>query len=106
MLLRHAGIVTGICGNFQVLFKFFPQWYQFFSFYGPTKLISPKPADHLYKHVQLIDIKDDMLAEKYVMVGNRRGDPDARTGSMDDVQAKMAGWNFISETDFARGKRI
>lgn len=103
--LRSEGIVTGICGNFQVLFKFMPMWFQFFSFYGPTKLISPRPADHLYKHVQLIDIKDDMPAEKYVMVGNKRGDPNVRPGSQDDVQAKLAGWEFLREVDFARGKR-
>jgi hypothetical protein len=105
MIMRNQGWITGICGNFQVLFKFFPDWYKFFSFYGPTKLLSPKPADHMYKHVQLIDIKDDMLAERYVMVGNKRGTPGVRTGSMDDVQSKLAGWEFIREEDFARGKR-
>jgi hypothetical protein len=80
-------------------------WYQFFSFFGPTKLLSAKPADHMWKHVQLIDLKEDLKAERYVMVGNKRGDPKARPGSQDDVQAKLAGWEFIREIDFARGKR-
>jgi hypothetical protein len=97
--------VTGVCGNFFTLFKFFPDWYKFFSFYGPTKLLSPKPAHSPYKHLQLIDIKEDILAEKYVIVGNRRGDPKVRPQSQDDIQAKLAGWSFLSESDFARGKR-
>jgi hypothetical protein len=80
-------------------------WYQFFSFFGPTKLLSAKPADHMWKHVQLIDLKEDLKAERYVMVGNRRGNPRARPGSQDDVQAKLAGWSFLTETEFANGKR-
>lgn len=103
--LRSERIITGICGNFQVLFRYFPDWYQYFSFYGPTKLISAQVASHQYKHLQLNDIRTDLPAEKYVMVGNRRGDPKVRPHSQDDVQARLAGWNFISETDFARGKR-
>lgn len=103
--LRGERVITGICGNFQILFRYFPDWYQYFSFYGPTKLISPRPAAHEYKHLQLMDIREDLQAEKYVMVGNKRGDPKVRPGSQDDVQAKLAQWTFISETDFARGKR-
>jgi hypothetical protein len=105
MRLRTEGNVTGVCGNFQVLFKFFPQWYQFFSFYGPTTLISAKPADHMYKHVQLIAIKNEIKAEKYIMVGNKHGSSWVRPGSQDDIQAKLANWDFISERDFAAGKR-
>jgi hypothetical protein len=105
MQLRNEGCITGICGNYIVAMKFFPDWYKFFSFYGPTRLLSPKPAAHQYKHLQLIDIKEDILAEKYVMVGNKRGDSKARIGSQDDVQSKLAGWIFVREEDFARGKR-
>jgi hypothetical protein len=86
--------------------KFFPDWYKFFSFYGPTRLLSPKPAAHQYKHLQLIDIKEDILAEKYVMVGNKRGSSWARPQSQDDVQARLANWKFLTETEFANGKRF
>lgn len=105
--LRSERIVTGICGNFQVLFKFFPDWYQYFSFYGPTQLDAHlgMVAHHQYKHLQMIGITKDIAALKYVMVGNKRGDPKARPGSQDDVQARLANWKFISETDFARGVR-
>lgn len=105
MKLRHEGCVTGVCGNFYVLFKFFPQWYLFFSFFGPTKLLSPKPAHSPYKHLQLADLREDVPAERYIMVGNKRGDPNVRPQSQDDVQAKLAGWEFIKEDAFARGKR-
>jgi hypothetical protein len=105
MTLRNEGCITGICGNYVVAMKFFPDWYKFFSMYGPTKLLSPKPAEAQYKHLQLIDIRDDIVAARYVMVGNKRGAPGVRPTSQDNIQAKLAGWEFLSETEFARGKR-
>jgi len=105
--LRAERILTGICGNFEVLFKFYPDWFQFFSFYGPTQLDAHlgMVAHHQFKHLQLIGITKDIRADKYVMVGNARGNPKARPGSQDDVQARLADWKFISESDFARGIR-
>ena len=105
--LRAERILTGICGNFQILFKYYPDWFQFFSFYGPTQLDVHlgMVAHHQYKHLQMIGITKDIPAMKYVMVGNARGNPKARPGSQDDVQAKLANWKFISEIDFAKGVR-
>lgn len=34
------------------------------------------------------------------------GDPKVRKGSQDDVQAGLAHWEFISESEFAKGVRL
>lgn len=104
--LRNQGIVTGVCGNFIVLMKFLPDWWKLFSFYGPEELTGTSLlAHHQYKHNQLIRIMKVMPASRYVMVGNAKGTPGVANGSMDDVQAHLAKWNFIREQDFARGMR-
>lgn len=104
--LRQQGIPTGVCGNFIVLMKVLPDWWKYFSFYGPEELTGTSLlAHHQYKHYQLIRIAKVMKAQRYVMVGNRRGDPKVRSGSQDDVQARLAKWNFIDETSFSRGIR-
>lgn len=104
--LRNKGIPTGICGNFINLYKYFPDAWKFFSFIQPTELQGGSIlAHHQYKHLALIRTAAIMKANRYVMVGNRMGDPKVRPGSQDDVQAKMAKWDFINETDFAKGVR-
>jgi len=103
--LRNQGLVTGICGNFLNLFKYYPDWWKIFWFYGPTELTGTSLlAHHQYKHMDLIRIAKGLKANRYVMVGNRQGDPKVRPGSQDDVQAKLAKWEFFSETEFAAGR--
>jgi hypothetical protein len=104
--LRNQGIPTGICGNFLNLYKYFPDAWKLFSFAQPTELQGTSIiAHHQYKHLALIRVAGYMKAGRYIMVGNRQGDPKVRSGSQDDVQAKLAKWEFISETDFAKGVR-
>ena len=104
--LRNQGIPTGVCGNFLNLFKYYPDAWKVFSFFQPTELQGTSVlAHHQYKHLALIRIAKTMPANRYVMVGNRMGDPKVRSGSQDDVQARLAKWDFISETDFAKGRR-
>jgi hypothetical protein len=104
--LRNQGSPTGICGNFLNLFKYYPDAWKYFSFFQPTELQgSSILAHHEYKHLALIRIKQYIKASRYVMVGNRRGDPKVRPGSQDDVQAGLAKWEFIPEREFAAGKR-
>lgn len=104
--LRANGVITGICGNFLNFYKYFPDGWKITSFYGPQELTGTSLlAHHQYKHYELIRVMKTFPAEAYVLVGNRRGDPEARPGSQDDVQAKLAGWKFISEKEWAAGKR-
>jgi len=103
--LRNQGNVVGVCGNFINLFKYYPDWWKIFSFYGPAELTGTSLlAHHQFKHFDLIRRAKALKANRYVMVGNRAGDPKVRPGSQDDLQAKLAKWEFISETDFAQGR--
>lgn len=104
--LRNQNIPTGICGNFLNLFKYLPDAWKYFSFFQPTELQGTSLlAHHQYKHLALIRLAKVMPAQRYIMVGNKLGDPKARPGSQDDRQAQLAKWEFISETDFANGRR-
>ncbi len=106
LALRQQGIPTGICGNFLVLFKVYPDWWKLFSWFGPAELTGTSLiAHHQYKHYDLIRIAKSLKANRYVMVGNRQGDSKVRPGSQDDLQARLAKWEFISEQDFANGRR-
>ena len=104
--LRNQGMPTGICGNFLNLLKYFPDAWKYFSFFQPTELQGTSVlAHHQYKHLALIRIAKIMPAKRYIMVGNKMGDPNVRPGSQDDVQARLAKWEFIKESDFAKGVR-
>jgi hypothetical protein len=104
--LRNQGNPTGIIGNFLNFFKYYPDGWRIMSFFGPTELQGTSIiAHHQYKHLALIRTADVLKASRYVMVGNKMGDKKARPGSQDDVQARLAKWEFISETDFANGRR-
>ncbi len=106
LTLRLQGIPTGVCGNFLVLFKVYPDWWKFFSFYGPTELVGVSlVAHHQYKHLDLLRIAKALPASRYVMVGNKQGDPNVAPKSQDDIQARLAKWEFIKERDFANGRR-
>lgn len=100
MKLRNQGIITGICGNYNAIIPFLKDWYQYFSFFGPYWPGITKLNRTSNKNKQLSQLKELIRAEKYVMVGNKRGDPLANPGSQDDVQARLAGWEFKPQDTF------
>lgn len=106
MKLRNQGCITGICGNYDAIIPKFKDWFNYFSFYGPAWPGITKLNRTDNKHNQLLNIKEHIQAERYVMVGNRRGDPNAHGGSQDDIQARLAGWEFIEESKFGSLRQV
>jgi hypothetical protein len=91
--LRKDGHIVGLCGNWAVVTRSWPEWFEFFSFVGPMLMTKPEFLKQLSTYVP---------AEEYVMVGNILG----VSGQSDDQgAANAAGWRFIKESDFARGTR-
>jgi hypothetical protein len=88
-----SSAIVGLCGNWGLVTRTVPTWYEIFSFVGPMGV--PKAE-------MLIQIRRYCPADDYVMVGN---DP-RLYGNSDDVGAAAeAGWRFIREHDFADGVR-
>jgi hypothetical protein len=80
-------------GNWGLVTRTVPDWYEVFSFIGPIGTRKPE---------MLVEIRRNCPADEYVMVGN---DP-RLYGNSDDVGAAVeAGWRFIREHDFAAGAR-
>jgi len=91
--LRKEGHIVGICGNWAAVAQCVVGWYNLFSFIGPMEIS---------KALFLNQISTFIRAEEYVMVGNIIG----VSGASDDKgAAEQAGWRFISEREFADGKR-
>jgi hypothetical protein len=92
--LRGASpAVVGLCGNWGLVTRTVPAWYEIFSFVGPMGI--PKAE-------MLVQIRRYCPADDYVMVGNNP----RLYGNSDDVGAAAeAGWRFIREHDFAAGVR-
>jgi hypothetical protein len=92
-LSSASSAVVGLCGNWGLVTRTVPAWYEIFSFVGPMGI--PKAE-------MLIQIRRYCPADDYVMVGN---DP-RLYGNSDDVGAAAeAGWRFIREHNFAAGVR-
>lgn len=92
MDLRVAGHIVGVCGN-MVPFCRVPGWQHLVSFLGPGALP---------KETFLSNLKTNVPADEYIMVGNVLG----VSGASDDQgAAARAGWRFIKESDFAAGAR-
>jgi len=89
--LREAGHITGLCGNWAVVTRTVQAWWDLFSFLGPLSMTKADFLRHLATYVP---------ATEYVMVGNDGGGLSEDAGA-----AKEAGWRFISERDFAGGRR-
>jgi hypothetical protein len=85
--------VVGLCGNWAIVTRSWPEWFQIFSFIGPMLMSKPDFLKQLSTYVP---------AEEHVMVGNILG----ISGQSDDQGAAIAaGWRFIRESDFANGMR-
>lgn len=91
--LKIEGNIVGLNGNWAIVVQSLSAWHSLFSFIGPMEMS---------KHAFLSQIKTYVPADDYVMVGNILG----VSGPSDDQgAAKLAGWRFIKETDFASGER-
>jgi hypothetical protein len=93
MELRNSGHLLGLCGNFAAVTLRMPEWHYLFSFIGPMAMT---------KEAFLLQVRQYVPADEYVMVGNIQG----VSGESDDHgAASRAGWRFISETAFSLGAR-
>jgi hypothetical protein len=91
--LVNEGHIVGLCGNWAVVTNRVWKWWHWASFIGPMGIT---------KEDFLIQLKKYIPVEEVVMVGNILG----VSGRSDDQgAAERAGVRFISEKDFAEGKR-
>ncbi|TMB06219.1 MAG: hypothetical protein E6J70_00890 [Deltaproteobacteria bacterium] len=93
VVLRRAGHVLGLCGNWAVVTATVPRWHRLFSFIGPMETS---------KASFLAQVKRHCAADDYVMIGN---DPLVFGQSPDREAAEQAGWRFLREAEFAAGAR-
>jgi hypothetical protein len=107
--LRKQGHIVGLCGNLNAFCTRVPNWQDYISFTLNLDFGHPVvnggnfggnfPKEHWLKTFQLTTFPD---AEDYCLVGNVAG----VSGASDDQGAAMrSGWRFISEREFADGKR-
>jgi hypothetical protein len=93
MGLRNSGHLLGLCGNFAAVTRQLPKWHHLFSFIGPMAMT---------KEAFLLQVRQYVPADEYVMVGNIQG----VSGESDDHgAASRAGWRFIREMAFSLGAR-
>lgn len=91
--LKRDGHCIGICGNWARVVQAVQGWENLVSFIGPMEMS---------KAGFLNQIKVFIRADDYIIVGNIPG----VSGVSDDQNAaKLAGWRFIKESDFAEGAR-
>lgn len=96
--LRDQGHIVGICGNMGVWCSF-PDWHKYCSFIGQGMVP---------KHYFLHNLKQNIKADDYILVGNVFGALNSLgvlCMSPDSSEAQMAQWRFIKEDDFAAGVR-
>jgi len=92
MALRVEGHIVGLCGNWAVACARSPGWQHLVSFMNVG----------VDKETFLITLRRFIPAEEHIMVGNVPG----VSGVSDDIgAARVAGWRFIRESDFAAGVR-
>ena len=82
--------VVGICGNWAVLVRADPGWFDYISFLGPMAMTT---VDFLH---QLSQYLRDADAPEFVMVGNE---------PIDAMSAHGAGWRYLDAGAFAAGAR-
>ena len=64
MELRNSGQLLGLCGNFAAVTLRMPEWHYLFSFIGPMAMT---------KEAFLLQVRQYVPADEYVMVGNIQG---------------------------------
>ena len=103
--LKNEGDVIGLVGNYYTAFKNWKDIFKVINFYGP--LFNHDKASYLGS-VKMDISRARPEVRDFIMVGNRRIDALAGlvlASANDDGQARLAGWRFIREIDFASGKR-
>jgi len=89
--LRQQGHIIGLCGNFAVITLNMEGWHHLFSL---VNIYNGR------KHEFLKAVKTYVPAHRYIFVGNK--DP-ANAAYSDKLEADLAGWEFIEESDFKEG---
>lgn len=98
--LKNQGNAVGIMGDWQMILRVYPDWWKVFCWMGPVEKMGPIAP---MKAQDLTVMRGFFPATwEIIMVGNR---PGVHPGSNDSGAAALAGIRFISETDFANGKR-
>ena len=98
--LRNQGNAVGVMGDWKALIRGYPDWWKVFCFFGPIESIGPIAP---MKAADLTVMRKNFPPDwEIIMVGNR---PGVHPGSNDSGAAALAGIRFISETEFANGKR-
>lgn len=90
-LYNNNDNVVGICGNYPLFIREVKNWNKITSFLGQLFPL-------LSKEQFLIEMKTNIKADEYIMVGN---DPEHYGNSNDIDAAKKAGWIFIREDKFS-----
>jgi hypothetical protein len=86
--LKKKGHIIGLCGNWAVVTMHVKGWHRLISLVGTFGS---------RKHEFLANIKKNVPADRYIMVGNV--DP-SNTPYSDKEEALLAGWEFIEEKNF------
>lgn len=107
MDLRVAGDVVGICGNWACLTQQIAGWQHLVSFINcvPEYWVDGKRSDKV-DFLKLL--KQYVPAADHVMVGNVPGQVNSLgviCHSNDVEAANLAGWRFLTESQFAAGER-
>lgn len=104
--------IVGLCGNGRKFVNEVKNWWEYISFTLNLDIVPfafPGQMGVFPKHIWLNCFKDMWPhAERYVMVGNEFGRTNSKgfvCGSYDGENARIAGWEFILEDDFAAGVR-
>lgn len=112
MELRVAGHVVGICGNWGLFTSRVTGWQHLVSFVNCAPPLFVQSLNNgpvrMDKAWFLQELRRYIPAQDYVMVGNRPGRVNSlgfKCGSEDEEAARIAGWRFILEDDFATGAR-
>jgi hypothetical protein len=112
LALRGMGHVVGLCGNWGLFCQMVPEWQRYVSFLNclPPFFVAGMQgmAVRVDKAWFLNHLQQYVKADDYVLVGNVKGEKNSLgfvCGSEDSEAAKLSGWRFIKEDDFAKGAR-
>lgn len=100
--LMHQGNIVGIAGNHRIVFQFWPDWFKTICFFGGYP--PPRKTQFLQEIKYSIQLGNPYITD-FCMIGNEHGNPYVSSNVNDDGYARLAGWRFLSEWQFAKGAR-